>query len=242
MMGQSTLFALLGYVLFLYLHRTRPFLAGAALWLCALKPHLLVPFGVVLLLWIVIARAYKILAGAALTLLASCALTYLLDPSAWADYAQMMRSPGLEGDYIPCLVVVLRLWLRPHAMSLQYLAPLLGSVWAVGYFWPRRNQWQWQNDGNLLVLVSLFAAPYSWVYDGGLAIPALLQAAYRTCSKLLLVLLAFASLLVLVQLVAGIKITSALFLWTIPGWFVWYLLASANARKPIAVEPKTLIA
>ena len=65
MMGQSTLFALLGYVLFLRLYRSHPFLAGVSLWLCALKPHLFVPFGVVLLVWIVLSRSYKILAGAA---------------------------------------------------------------------------------------------------------------------------------------------------------------------------------
>jgi hypothetical protein len=123
MMGQSSLFALLGYVLFLYLYRTRPFLAGVALWLCALKPHLFVPFGVVLLVWIVLSRSYKILAGAAAALAASCALTYLVDPTAWADYAQMMRTAGLEKEYIPCLVVVLRLWLSPHSMWIQYVPP-----------------------------------------------------------------------------------------------------------------------
>jgi len=50
---------------------------------------------------------------------------------------------------------------------------LLGSVWALTYFWPRRQAWDWEKYGNLLVLVSLVAAPYSWIYDGGLAIPAL---------------------------------------------------------------------
>jgi len=44
-MGQTSLFALLGLTLFLRLHRTRPFLAGASLWLCMLKPHLFLPFG-----------------------------------------------------------------------------------------------------------------------------------------------------------------------------------------------------
>lgn len=53
-MGQTSLFLLLGLVLFLRLHRTRPFWAGAALWLCTLKPHLFLPFGIVLLIWIVV--------------------------------------------------------------------------------------------------------------------------------------------------------------------------------------------
>ena len=239
MMGQSSLFALLGYVLFLFLYRTRPFLAGVSLWLCALKPHLFVPFGVVLLVWIVLSRGYKILAGAAAALAASCALIYLVDPTAWADYAQMMRTAGLEKEYIPCLVVVLRLWLSPHSMWIQYVPPLLGTAWALSYFWKRRRAWEWEKHGNLLVLVSLLAAPYSWIYDGGLAIPALLQGAYRTRSRFLLIVLAIASISIEVELVCGVKVTSALFLWTVPGWFVWYLLACATPRKtPVEQLPE----
>jgi hypothetical protein len=112
------------------------------------------------------------------------------------------------------------------------MAPLLGSLWALAYFWPRRNGWDWEKHGNLLVLVSLLAAPYSWVYDGGLAIPALMQGIYRTRSRPLLLLLTAASLAILVELVSGIAIISPLFLWTVPFWFAWYLLASATARQP----------
>jgi len=230
-MGQTTVFALLGYVLFLYLQRTHPILAGMALWLCTLKPHLFIPFAAVLLVWTLISRSYRILLGAAVALVASCAIVYLLDPTIWANYAQMMRSAGLETEYIPCIVVALRLWLRPSAVWLQYLAPLLGSVWALAYFWPRRNVWDWEKYGNLLVLVSLVAAPYSWVYDGGLAIPALMQGIYRTRSRPMLVILAFASLAILVELVSGIMIISPLFLWTVPAWFAWYLLACATTGQ-----------
>lgn len=60
---QSTIFALLGAVLFLPLHERRPFLAGAALSLCAFKPHLFLPFAVVLLLWIVQKRMYRLVPG-----------------------------------------------------------------------------------------------------------------------------------------------------------------------------------
>ncbi|MGA2049296.1 MAG: glycosyltransferase family 87 protein [Terracidiphilus sp.] len=236
MMGQTTLLSLLGYVLFLYLYRTRPFLAGASLWLCALKPHLFVPFGVVLLLWIILTKSYRLLAGFAFPMAASCAAVYFLDPTAWIDYARMIRSAGLDTDYIPCLTVVLRLWLSPHAMWLQYLTPALASVWAVSYFWRRRTVWDWARYGNLLVLVSLFAAPYSWIYDGGLAMPALLQGAYLTRSRALLVVLAVASLAVEVQLVGGIKVNSAWFLWTVPAWLAWYLLAQATAGTPRSAQ------
>lgn len=236
-MGQNTVFALFGYVLFLHLHRTRPFLAGASLWLCALKPHLFVPFGVVLLAWIFISWSYKILAGAAAAMAASVALTYMVDPTAWADYSKMMRTAGLDTEFIPCLSVALQLWLSPHSMWLRYLAPALGCVWALAYYWPRRNHWDWNRNGGLVLLVSLVAAPYSWVYDGGLAIPALMQGAYRTRSRFLLAVLTSASLLVLVELVGGIRIISPLYLWTAPAWLAWYLIACATPRKPVPDQP-----
>ena len=53
LVGQIGIFLLLGVVLFLYLRRKRPFLAGAAILLCALKPHLFVSFFAVLLVWAV---------------------------------------------------------------------------------------------------------------------------------------------------------------------------------------------
>ncbi len=85
-MGQTALFALLGLALFLRWHGSQPFLAGAALWLCALKPHLFLPFVAALAAWIVFSRAWKVLAGAAAALALSSALASLIDPHAWLDY------------------------------------------------------------------------------------------------------------------------------------------------------------
>jgi hypothetical protein len=226
MMGQTSLFALLGFVLFLRLHHTRPFLAGMSLWLCALKPHLFLAFGVVLLAWVLVSRSYRILAGAAVAIAAGCTAVSLIDPAAWIDYAQMMRTTGAVSEHVPCLSVMLRLWLSPQTMWFTYLPAALGCAWALGYFWIRRHAWDWMKHGSPLMLVSLLTAPYSWVYDGCLAIPALLQGAYLTRSKTFLVVLAFASLLVEVELIGGIKIFSALYLWTAPAWLAWYLCAT----------------
>jgi hypothetical protein len=236
-MGQSSLFALLGYVLFLDLHRRRPFLAGISLCLCALKPHLFLAFGVVLLAWIVVSRSYKILAGAAAGLAASCAAASCIDPKAWIQYAQMMRATGFVAEHVPCLSVALRLWLSPRMVALAYLPAALGCAWALSFFWTRRLAWDWMKDGSLLMLVSLLTAPYSWIYDDSLAIPSLLQGAYLTRSRILLGVLALASVLIVSELVAGVKISSAFYLWTAPAWLAWYLFACATARGPQAGQP-----
>lgn len=225
-MGQTSLFALLGLVLFLRLHRTRPFLGGASLWLCALKPHLFLAFGVVLLAWILVSRSYKLLAGMAVAMAASCVIVYSVDPMAWTQYAQMMRTGGIEKEFLPCLSIALRLWLSPQTMWLQYLLPALGCAWALCYYWPRRRTWDWLKEGSLLMVVSIFVSPYCWLFDQGLAIPALLQGAYLTRFRPLLTVLAFASLLIESELVSGKTVTSALYLWTAPAWLAWYLCAS----------------
>jgi hypothetical protein len=237
--GQTSLFALLGLVLFLRLHRTRPFLAGISLWLCALKPHLFLAFGVVLLAWVVVSRSYKILLGAALALAVSCGLTWMIDPTAWADYAHMMRTYGIEFEFIPCWSVVLRLWTRPQMMALQYLLPAIGCIWAIAHYWRRRNTWDWVKDGNLLMLVSLLSAPYYWLFDQAIAIPALLHGAYFTRSRILLALLAVASIAIEVTLVMGYKLPSRIYLWTAPAWLAWYLYARASADEPVAAQPAT---
>jgi hypothetical protein len=234
-MGQTSLFALLGLVLFLRFHGTRPFVAGISLWLCALKPHLFLPFAVVLLAWILTSRSWRVLAGAAAALAASCAATCCIDPAAWTHYLEMMRAPAIEKEFIPCLSDALRLWLWPQATWLQYLPAALCCAWALAYFWPRRHAWDWTTNGSPLMLVSIVAAPYCFLYDQGLAIPALLDGAYKTRSRALLAILAYMSILVDVEL-CGVRITSALYLWTAPVWLAWYLLASAYAGAPRTTE------
>jgi hypothetical protein len=223
--GQTALFALLGYVLFLRLHGSRPFLAGMSLWLCALKPHLLLPAAVVLVAWVLVERSYRLAAGAAVAMAASCAVTWFIAPGAWTGYLQMMRAPGLAREFIPCLSTALRLWLRSQAMWVEYLPMALGCAWALGYYWRRRQAWDWARDGSLPLLVSLLLAPYCWVYDQALAIPALLDGVYRARSQALMAALALASVLIELELIGGIKIPSALYLWAAPAWVAWYLLA-----------------
>jgi len=229
--GQTSLFALPGLVLFLRLHRARPFLAGVSLWLCALKPHLFLPFAAVLVAWVLVTKCYKLVAGAAVAMAASCALASLIDPLAWTQYAQMLRDSGIVSERIPCLSSLLRQWISPPTTGLQYLPAALGCAWALGYFWPRRHTWDWTKNGSLLMLVSILAAPYSWVYDQGLVIPALLQGAFLTRSRNLLIVLAFLSALVEVALFRSLSQPPALYLWTLwtaPAWLVWYLCATGS--------------
>jgi hypothetical protein len=162
---------------------------------------------------------------------ASSGAVYLIDPMAWTQYTQMMRTTGIEKEFIPCLSIVLRLWINPQAMWLQYLPPVLGCVWALAYYWPRRHAWDWMKQGGLLMVVSIFLAPYCWLFDQALAVPALVQGALVTRSRSLLVFLALASVVVEVELIGGVSILSVFYLWTAPAWLAWYLIASGAAGE-----------
>jgi hypothetical protein len=139
MAGQFGIFLLLGVVLFLYFQRSRPFFAGAALLLCALKPHLFLPFGLALILWTVSRRSYRVLAGFSAALLASCTLSCYLDPHAWSEYNQMMHAGGALGEKVPALSVYFRFLVDPNAVWLQFLPLGAACVWAIWYFWTRRE-------------------------------------------------------------------------------------------------------
>jgi hypothetical protein len=244
MAGQVSIFVLLGLVLFLRLHRSRPFLAGVSLWLCLLKPHLFLPFGVVLLVWAFTARSYRLLAGTAVALGFSTGVAVLLDPFVWSHYGQMMRTLSavrMQQEVIPCLSIMLRWVVSPKTMWLQYLPSALGCVWALAYFRRHRDDWDWMEHGSVLMLVSVLLAPYAWLMDQAVLIPALLHGAYLTRSRRLIAVLALASAVIEIGALRGLALLhSPLYLWTAPVWLAWYLYATRTSRATNASEPSIL--
>ena len=236
-MGQLTIFALLGLVLFLRYHRTHPFLAGMSLWFCLLKPHLLLPFGLVMLVWIFESKHYRVLFGAICSVAASGAIALYLAPHSWNQYLSAFRNPGGQYTFVPCVSVLLRVWISRNTGGLEYIPAILAGVWALFYFWRRRANWDWTTSGSLLILVSILVAPYAWLYDQALAVPALMQGVYIARSRALLITLALLTVLVEVALMAIIWKPATLYTWTLwsaPAWVIWYLLATRIAsRHPV---------
>lgn len=231
MAGQFGLFLLLGVVLFLFFHRSRPALAGAALLLCAVKPHLFVPFGIVLLAWIVLRREFRILAGFFIALGASCALTLALDRQIFAQYAGMIHSSAIMREIVPTLSEMLRVVVDRDAAWLQFLPEAGGCAWAMGYFWTRRRVWDWNRHGLLLLVVSVLCSPYALFPDEAMLLPAVLAGVYRAerTGRSLLPFGVFAAV-ALVEVFANVPMTTLYYLWTVPAWLGWYLYATANLR------------
>ena len=224
-LGQTSIFLLFGLALFLRLHKTCPFGAGTALWLCTLKPHLFLPFALVLLVWIVVTRSYRILAGGVTAMAAGSLVTALADPAAWSQYAYYMHTSGITREFTANLGDLLRDSIHPAWEWLAFVPAILGCLWALAYFWPRRHGWDWLDGGGLLMLVSLLVAPFGWIFDQSLAIPAILFAVARKPPQAALAVLAILYLLLEIQIVSPFALASAAYLWPAPAWFAWYLIA-----------------
>jgi hypothetical protein len=240
--GQIGIFLLLGVTLFLYFHESKPYLAGTALLLCALKPHLFMPFGLALLAWMVVRKDYRVLIGAGAAVLASVGLILCLDPSVWLHYFYGERAENIQALFIPCVSVLFRVVIDRKAVWLQFLPMLVGCVWGLWYFFTRRARWSWLDHGPLLLLVSVLVAPYAWFTDESILLPAILAGLYRA-SNAGRSLLPFAGIAgaALIEVLAGVTLPSGLYLWTAPVWLAWYLYSvpATSSDSTIAVESGT---
>jgi hypothetical protein len=97
------------------------------------------------------------------------------------------------------------------------------------------------------MLVSIFVAPYCWIWDHSLAIPALLYGVCRTSSRNLIGVLAVLIIVLQVQpYVFSVGLNSKLFLWPALAWLVWYLFAqrtlgpAKESSRPIAAPAASL--
>lgn len=219
--GQTGIFVLLGLALFLRFQDCKPWGAGMALSLCAVKPHLFLPFLVVLFTWIATRKAFRILAGGAIAIGICSVIPLLFDQSVWTQYARMGARSGLENEFMPNLGTLLRFALDKQAMWLQFLPALLASIWAGWYFHRHRVDWDWRVHGSLLMLVSLLAAPYSWFTDQVVLLPALIHGLYSGRSLLTFLALISATQIEVMFFTADLH--SALYIWPAAAWLSWYI-------------------
>jgi hypothetical protein len=234
-LGQIVALAMLGVVLFLWLQRDRPLLAGLCFVLLAVKPHLLLPFGAVVLVWAIKGERYRFMAGAVLGLAAVSGTVLFFDQKIFSQYIPVLRSANGVSQVMPNLSSLLH-WFYPQSGYIQYLPAACAGCWAIVWYLRREKDWDWNNEGLLVIAVSVVVAPYSWVEDEMLMIPAVLNGIYL-CSdsgrsmKGFIVLNGAALALVLFS----VRFYSPLYMWTKVAWLAWVLLVRAASRVPEAL-------
>lgn len=242
MAGQLSIFFLLCLVGFLLIYRKHPFLAGALLMPFALKPHVFLPFALVLLVWVAVRRGYAMLAGFAAALAASCAWSLYLAPHGWTQYRQMMAVSGVMDAFVPALPVALRFVIDRNAVWIQFVPEVCACGWALWYFWTRRARWEWADHGLVLLMVAAICTPYGWFFDESILFPAVLAGLYAALERKRSVWpLAVFGVASLAEILAGLKLDTPYYLWTTPAWLGWYLYAT-RGRGAAEAEPPARLA
>ena len=124
-------------------------------------------------------------------------------------------------------------WNKP-LVAVSSLEALGYGAWHRGTGTELGQTWDWLEDGNLLVLVSFLVAPFGWIFDQNLAIPAVLFAVSRSPSRTWMFVLALIYFLIEFEIGFDVDLHSRAYLWIAPAWIVWYLFARASVRNALA--------
>jgi hypothetical protein len=230
-MEQSSPFLLLGFSLFLRFHRSRPFLAGSALVLMAIKPHLFMIFWVILFVESVYRRRFTILVGFATSLVGVSALVTMVRLSVWQDYFGVIRESTLDQNSYPTLPSLLRALINANLTWIATIPLCLAIAWGIAYYWRRRSSWDWRREGMLIMMVVVLTSPYCWIADEVVLLPSVasaLTSSPRRFSLEILTVINFAGLV-------GVCVTIRSLAWLPLALFLWYLYA---ARAVISTRPK----
>jgi hypothetical protein len=234
--GQISPLLLLGAVLFLECERRGwHLLAGAAMLLLAIKPHL------AYLVWVAIlcrtgfggrAGLLQILGG----LLAGVAATVIAtacDPAILPQYADALANRPPAQWLSPTLGTVLRLAFGADLFKLQFVPVVAGFAWFAWYWKHHAAAWNWTEQLPLLLLVSFITAPYgAWPFDLVLLLPAAVKLLVLRRAMLPLVAIN-AACLAMNLLQTG----SFAFIWVAPALLVTYLAGTRGEARSTASVP-----
>jgi hypothetical protein len=172
-LGQISGLLLLGLAGFAAAMRAgRPGLAGAAAALTAIKPHLFLPFSVLLACDAFVGRATRkaVLVGAAV-LVACTVFPMAWNPDVWRQYVEVVRAPSDEYHHAPSdwrpptLPAELRRAVG-GGLAVQFAPSVVATVALVGYWWTRRRDWDWSRELPTVVLLSVLTTGYgAWGFD-----------------------------------------------------------------------------
>ena len=233
MLGQWTILVFLGISVFLVCaEQRRDWLAGAALVLVFGKPHVALLFLIVVALWAVQQRRWRLLLSSSLALLAASAIVTVLNPHIWTQFLQRTILVMHETEIYPNLGGMLYATFGRHYAA--YFPQLCGLVWVLIYWRKHGRHWNWWDHGTVVLLCSVVCSYYSYPYDEILALPALLIAFANSASRAFLILfvLTEAGYAVYLSNVAGHFGYGYTFLWwTASGWLIAFAAYRLQTRQ-----------
>lgn len=244
--GQITPLVLLGLVGFLYFERKNQLVwAGASTTLISIKPHLVYLFWIGLILWIWKQRHWKVALGATLAGAVVAVVPALIDPAVYSQFIEMYRSPGRSTPFelpAPSVGSFLPHYLPNANLLIQFLPPLLGSLWFLWQWYTHQEEWDWIEQFPIMILVSLVLSPYAWTYDQIILLPAVIHGVamakqqpawwYKYCLAILYI--GTNGCYFVGKLFAT---TDSQYFWLAPAFLLIYLGARAGCRGTTAPTP-----
>ena len=179
--GQISPMVLAGITGFLVLESKGKWLvAGAALAVVSIKPHLLYLFWLALCLWICREGHWRIALGALMSFLLVALVPLYFDRDIYGQYFELYKLEGILqplDQATPTLRNIFPLLFGRSDRWLQSLPTVIGFAWLI-YYWQRHKvRWQWSQELPLILLVSVTTSFFAWTYDHVVFLPALIEVA-----------------------------------------------------------------
>jgi hypothetical protein len=167
-MGQLSPVILLGLAGFVWaLSRRRDLVAGVFFSLTAVKPQLMALVWVAFVLWTIVDRRWKVLAGAIAAIAGASLVAMGPNPGVFGQYRDLIATaPPTLAFESPNIATILRVAIGTSGSWPQFVPTCLGAA-AVGLMWYRRRaEWNWAGELPSLVLISCFLTSYGgWAFD-----------------------------------------------------------------------------
>lgn len=235
MLGQLDALVLVGITLFLVMaERKQDWVAGASTLLILTKPHVVVFFLLAIALWIFQSRRWTIFWSSLLTIAASSATVWAINPHIFAQFLERTKEYGAETQRYPNLGGIIdRI---PGTHILGFLPMLIGLMWLLLFWRKNRFIWDWKKQGMIVLIVSVACSYYSFPYDEILVIPALI-AAFATGNRRVF-LIGFVATnigyaMYLFNFAGHLGFNYMFLSWTGSGWLITFLVALwPSLREP----------
>jgi len=246
--GQISPLILTGLVGFLFFARRQKWWqAGACTVLIAIKPHLLYLFWLALILWSLRQRRWPVLGGGLIAGAMTTAIPVLINPPVLGYYLDNWahRPPGQWAT--PTLGTLLRLLSdKPLAVNDSlwplFVPTLLGLLWFIPHWRRQRDAWDWTEEMPLLLLMSFVTAPFGWVLDQVVLLPAAIQAGVWVLRSVrpqvrIAALIGYIAVNAPPWLMAMRRTDQFWYIWIAPALLLGYLLLRREAGQEETARP-----
>ncbi len=175
--GQMSLPVLAGVTGMVWsLRRSKEKWLGFFTLLASLKPHLLVPMWLLLILWIIRKERWRIFLGAASGIALAGIIAACFRPAIYSDYIHGVTSVHAPTIWAtPTIGTVFRIVFPKIHTWMVFLPTLCGVLLSLILWRKWRKTFAWEHHLDFILLLSLTTAGYVWIFDWAILLPVVIR-------------------------------------------------------------------